>query len=253
MNKNVLRLQRQLNQLGYGLHTALKEDGIWGPKTQWAVQQAQRELGLVVDGIPGPNTRTALTQALKPSLSNARREPDKSGIHNAPNPVAQVKAVGGVPLHTISIPFTSRFIDEIIMHCFATPEGKPYTLRDVRAWHKARGFTDVGYHFLILLDGTIETGRPLGQIGAHVADHNTGSIGISYCGGLTRDGSRAKDTRTDAQKQSELWLVTQLTTMFPKIKRISGHNQFAAKACPSYAVESDPVGNVPGFVRGRKL
>ena len=38
-----------------------------------------------------------------------------------------------------------RKIDEIIIHCSATAEGRNFTVEDVRRWHKARGFVDVGY------------------------------------------------------------------------------------------------------------
>lgn len=53
-----------------------------------------------------------------------------------------------------------RKIDEIIIHCSATAEGRNFTVEDVRRWHKARGFVDVGYHYLVYLDGSVHVGRP---------------------------------------------------------------------------------------------
>jgi N-acetylmuramoyl-L-alanine amidase len=76
-----------------------------------------------------------------------------------------------------------RPINRIIIHCTATPEGRDVTISDVRKWHIARGWRDVGYHFLIRLDGTVETGRPIEQAGAHVKGFNSDSIGIAYAGG----------------------------------------------------------------------
>ena len=60
-----------------------------------------------------------------------------------------------------------RPINRIIIHCTATPEGRDVTIGEVRKWHVVRGWRDVGYHYLIRLDGTVETGRPIEQVGAH--------------------------------------------------------------------------------------
>ena len=76
-----------------------------------------------------------------------------------------------------------RKIDEIIIHCSATAEGRNFTVEDVRRWHKARGFVDVGYHYLVYLDGSVHVGRPLAQVGAHCLGHNAHSIGVCYIGG----------------------------------------------------------------------
>ena len=76
-----------------------------------------------------------------------------------------------------------RPITEIIIHCTATPEGREFSIDDIRRWHRARGFADVGYHFVIHLDGSVSTGRPLTQAGAHCAGHNNNSIGVAYVGG----------------------------------------------------------------------
>ena len=82
-----------------------------------------------------------------------------------------------------------RQIKEIIIHCSDSPEGRNDTANDIRSWHKKRGFNDIGYHYVILLDGTIEVGRAEDQIGAHCSNHNANSIGICYIGGAEwRDG-----------------------------------------------------------------
>ena len=89
-----------------------------------------------------------------------------------------------------------RKIDKIIIHCTATPEGRHHDVEDVRRWHLARGFNDIGYHYLIHLDGFIDLGRPITKTGAHCAYQNTGSIGLAYVGGMTKDMKPPKDTRT---------------------------------------------------------
>ena len=88
-----------------------------------------------------------------------------------------------------------RYISEIIIHCSATKEGLDFNVNDLRRWHKAQGWKDVGYHFVITLDGTIEQGRALEEIGSHTKGHNAHSIGICYIGGLDKNG-KPKDTRT---------------------------------------------------------
>lgn len=126
-----------------------------------------------------------------------------------------------------------RSINEIIVHCSATPEGKNFTVADITRWHKARGFRTIGYHFVVYRDGSIHTGRPLEQVGAHCLRHNAYSIGICYIGGCAADGKTPKDTRTEAQTTALLALLRQLKDQFPNAT-IHGHRDFAAKACPSF-------------------
>ena len=126
-----------------------------------------------------------------------------------------------------------RTINEIIVHCSATPEGRPTTVGDIRAWHKQRGFKDIGYHYVVYLDGSIHAGRPESAIGAHCTGHNQHSIGVCYIGGVAKDMKSPKDTRTEAQKKSLLQLLKMLKKKYPQAK-IYGHRDFAAKACPSF-------------------
>lgn len=126
-----------------------------------------------------------------------------------------------------------RTINDIIIHCSATPEGKNFTTQDIRQWHLAQGWTDIGYHYIIHLDGTIHTGRPITQPGAHCRGHNAHSIGICYIGGLATDNRTPKDTRTPAQRKSLLTLLRNLRTKYPSVP-IHGHRDYAPKACPSF-------------------
>jgi N-acetylmuramoyl-L-alanine amidase len=236
-------LQTMLNR-AVALPTLLDIDGIFGRKTDEAVRSIQERLELVIDGKYGPQTRAALKQFLAP-VQPGRAEPDKSAMQQT---VERIHVPGNdnvaaAPPNVSSLRLldTSRFIDTIFVHCAATPEGKDFTVADIRAWHKARGFTDVGYHYVIYRDGRIMLGRPIGQVGAHVADHNTGSIGISYIGGVAADGKTAKDTRTPAQRASMLWLVGALKAKHPRINKVRGHNEVAAKACPSFIVREDAL------------
>ena len=126
-----------------------------------------------------------------------------------------------------------RRINEIIVHCTATPEGRDYTVADIRQMHKAQGWVDIGYHYLIYRDGSIHEGRNVDMVGAHCQGHNAQSIGVCYVGGVARDGKTPKDTRTPAQKDALIHLLMQLVCLYPDAT-IRGHRDFAAKACPSF-------------------
>jgi N-acetyl-anhydromuramyl-L-alanine amidase AmpD len=137
-----------------------------------------------------------------------------------------------------------RPLNEIIVHCTATrPDwwGTRTTAQkvaEVRRWHiQDRKWSDIGYHFLIDRNGTVVAGRPLQTVGAHTQGHNTGTIGISLFGG---HGSSATDAfaenYTPEQDKALRDLIAHLRTNYPSITKVSGHNQYAAKACPGFNV-----------------
>ena len=131
-----------------------------------------------------------------------------------------------------------RKVNKIIIHCTATPEGRDVTIDEVRRWHvKERGWRDVGYHFLIRLDGTVEEGRPIEMTGAHTRGHNWDSIGIAYAGGMSKDMTEPEDTRTDEQKDSFVDLLCQLHDCYGGT--IYGHRDFSEKACPSFDAKTE--------------
>lgn len=139
-----------------------------------------------------------------------------------------------------------RKIDYIVLHCSATPEGRNVSVQEIERWHRQRGFRKIGYHFVILLDGTIRKGRDISEIGAHVAGSNANSIGICYVGGLDANG-KPRDTRTEEQKAALFYLLQQLREEFPDAM-ICGHRDFSPdrnadgiiepwewmKACPCF-------------------
>ena len=131
-----------------------------------------------------------------------------------------------------------RTIDKIIVHCSATQEGRDLDAAEINRWHLKRGFNGIGYHYVVLLDGTIEYGRSVYKQGAHVKGENKGSIGICYIGGVESErGSNgkwiAKDTRTPEQKESLLLLLKTLKKMHTSAT-IHGHNEFSSKSCPCF-------------------
>ena len=182
-----------VKQIQKALH--LYPDGIFGPLTEERVKQYQKDKGLKVDGIVGPAT---LAKLIPTRLKKSK-----------------------------------RIINEIIVHCTATPEGKEYSVADIRRWHLKRGFSDIGYHYVIHLDGSLENGRDVDLSGAHCTNHNAHSIGVVYVGGVAKDNKTPKDTRTNEQKAALASLLMDLRHLYPTAK-IHGHRDFANKACPSF-------------------
>lgn len=133
----------------------------------------------------------------------------------------------------------SKPIHTAVIHCTATRAGQDFPAAKIREWHLARGWSDIGYHLIVRLDGEIETGRPMQYQGAHVSGHNDGTIGVVYVGGLDADGSPA-DTRTPAQTAAIRLLLDELADDFGPLA-VMGHRDFpgVAKACPSFDARAE--------------
>lgn len=129
-----------------------------------------------------------------------------------------------------------RLVNKIIIHCTATEDGKDIRAKDIKAYHvNVKGWRNIGYHYVIDLDGTVESGRPISQPGAHCLGQNAHSIGVAYVGGL-KNGKPA-DTRTPAQKAALLKLVTKLVTLYRC--EVHGHYEYAKKAYPCFDVQAE--------------
>ncbi len=125
-----------------------------------------------------------------------------------------------------------RKITQIIVHCTATRGNQPVSMAQIDAWHRARGFNGIGYHYVVHQDGTTEPGRPVEEAGAHAKGHNAQSIGVAYVGGLNSAGLPA-DTRTPQQQAALLELLRHLKRQWLDAT-IIGHNQVSNKACPCF-------------------
>lgn len=129
-----------------------------------------------------------------------------------------------------------RLIKNLVVHCAATGPDLDIGVKEIDEWHRARGWSGVGYHYVIRHDGTIERGRPLEKVGAHVKGHNTYSIGICLVGGAD-DTGKPEANYTAAQYASLRLILDGLVRRFPD-SNILGHCDFpgVAKACPSFDV-----------------
>jgi N-acetylmuramoyl-L-alanine amidase len=133
-----------------------------------------------------------------------------------------------------------RKIDKIIIHCSATPEFSDFDVKDIRDWHvNGNGWSDVGYHYIIKLNGEVQFGRPENKIGAHVKGKNRSSIGVCYIGGMDKSMEEWIDTRTEAQKKSLIELIKDLQKKYPG-SIVYGHRDFTSKKpCPSFDAKEE--------------
>lgn len=140
-------------------------------------------------------------------------------------------------------------LQRLVIHCTATPEGREVSAADIRHWHcdpaseGGRGWKQVGYTDMFHLDGRVErlaannedTQVDPWEITNGAKGYNTTSRHVVYVGGVSADGRTPKDTRTPAQKQALERYVKDFHRRFPDVE-IVGHNQLAAKSCPSFDV-----------------
>ena len=116
--------------------------------------------------------------------------------------------------------------EAIVVHCTASPWGVPKDVAQITAEHVARGFSTIGYHWLIGLKGEIWQGRaPQNSVGAHVAGFNNRTVAVSYVGGLGPDGV-PKDTRNALQLVSIEKKVRELHHDYPEAV-ILGHRDLS--------------------------
>jgi N-acetylmuramoyl-L-alanine amidase len=216
----LLAAQKELARLGFDPGPI---DGYMGARTREAIRRFQESRKLAVDGILGPVTYGAL--------------------------------MGQVKLPEAPVVRGKRACHTLVWHCTATPEGREFTRAQIKAMHLVRGFTDIGYHQLIHLDGSVSPGRDENREGAHVSGHNRGTLGYSYVGGLDSSG-KPKDTRTAAQRATMVRL-TKLAIEKYGLQLVLGHRDLSpdrdhdgvvepfewVKVCPCFnaAIEYGPL------------
>ena len=118
-------------------------------------------------------------------------------------------------------------INLIVIHCADTPNGRADTAEDIHRWHLDRGWSGIGYHYVIGIDGTVQNGRPEYWQGAHVAGHNANSIGVCLIG---------RDLFTNEQTAALQDLLAVLRDDYPEAS-IRGHYELdPGKTCPNIDV-----------------
>lgn len=136
----------------------------------------------------------------------------------------------------------------IVVHVTATPPKADIGVKEVRVMHLARGFNDIGYHFVIRRDGRVEVGRAVDMVGAHVKDYNSISVGVSMVGGVDAKG-KPEHNATPAQLKMLEHTLRNLTAKYPQAG-VCGHRDLSPdkdgdgiiepfehiKACPCFDV-----------------
>lgn len=132
-----------------------------------------------------------------------------------------------------------RDIKYIVVHCSATRAGQDISTKTIKDWHLKRGWSDIGYHMVIELDGSVHQGRPDWRIGAGVKGFNKHSIHICYVGGVD-ENLKPLDTRNETQKEALLDMLMHYKILHPKAI-VLGHRDFkgVTKACPSFDAKKE--------------
>lgn len=124
--------------------------------------------------------------------------------------------------------------DAIVVHCSASQNKLTIDRATIAQWHRARGFMDIGYHYVVKTDGEVEVGRDKDVIGAHVQGHNSTTIGICIVGGVNSKGE-SEYNFTPEQMFSLRKLITELKLDYPQAV-IKGHRDYpdVKKDCPCF-------------------
>ncbi|MGR3471212.1 MAG: N-acetylmuramoyl-L-alanine amidase [Paracoccus sp. (in: a-proteobacteria)] len=185
-----------------------------------------------INGLFGPNTEEAAERWLAAGGKAA-------SVPVAPKPVSSATIYQGSVRHPVR---------EIIVHCAATqPDwmaGRPLAekVAEIRRWHTVKGWRDIGYHWIIDRDGKVLPGRAETEIGAHTVGRNSGTIGICLLGGHRSSETDAFLENFTQQQDMTLRQTIDAISLRTSITRISGHNEYATKACPGF--------NVPIWLKG---
>lgn len=125
----------------------------------------------------------------------------------------------------------------IAVHCSASQATSDIGAEEIDRMHRNRGFLKIGYHFVIRRDGTLETGRPLTERGAHIEDFNHCSVGICMVGGIDKQG-KAENNFTELQFGTLHQLLLALAKTYPDAV-VQGHRDFpnVHKDCPCFDVK----------------
>lgn len=121
-----------------------------------------------------------------------------------------------------------RAVDRVFLHCSASDHAHHDNIATMRKWHvEDRGWSDVGYHFFIRKDGTVEDGRPLENTPAAQGGNNRGTIAICLHG-------LALENFTEAQYTAVAELCSSITAAYQGMITFHGHCEVSSKACPVF-------------------
>jgi len=120
----------------------------------------------------------------------------------------------------------SRKIHRVFIHCSASDYPQHDNVATMQKWHLARGFSEVGYHFFIRKDGTLEYGRDIEKTPAAQKGHNRYTLAVCLHG-------LKEEKFTEAQFKTLRALAEQIAHNYENIS-FHGHCEVSPKACPVF-------------------
>ena len=126
--------------------------------------------------------------------------------------------------------------DTIVLHCAATKASMDIGVEEIKKWHVVdNGWSDIGYHWVIRRDGTIEPGRDQTLVGSHARQVNGTSLGICLVGG--KDTNNKPDCNYTLKQYIALKeLVSDLKKEYKKAV-IVGHRDVADVLSPHFNIK----------------
>lgn len=135
-------------------------------------------------------------------------------------------------------PLVPSRVQYLVIHQSGAENEEGVTAADIDRVHRLRGLLQIGYHYVIRRDGTVEPGRPLEIPGAHARGFNQFSVGVCLIGSLGEEP-------TLAQRRALAELANQLAKNYPAITPV-GHQELTggSKACPGFDVKPSLYGYI---------
>lgn len=199
------------------------------------VKDLQKKLGLITDGMFGVKTKTAVVNF---QLKNNLHPDGIVGVKTLEKLYAVYEPEKEISLSKLlsQVGKSRRNITRIVLHC--TASWQTATIDGIKADWRARGWTNVGYAYIIMPNGEVVQLASEDVVTNGVKGYNSNSIHVCYIGGIEKVGGKIKsiDNRTDAQKVSLKTIVKELKFKYPKAT-ILGHRDLAAKDCPCFNVK----------------
>lgn len=238
----ISELQELLKRNGFWTHHTITQK--FGPVTETAIKNFQKEKGLLVDGLVGPKTWSELLNIEQVKINPIYSKEDKSEDFSDPEEemiISDIKEIQPTCpnitelINLINKSNITRNITRLVFHCTATHQTA--TVEGiVKYWRETLKWKNPGYHILVKPDGSWTQLSDFNNITNGVAGINSSSLHISYIGGIDKNG-KAIDNRTD--NQNEIFEAV-YHTFKNKMQNLTfhGHYEFSNKACPSYNVKN---------------
>jgi N-acetylmuramoyl-L-alanine amidase len=120
----------------------------------------------------------------------------------------------------------------VVHHSVSDPMTSAETIHQ---WHLDKGWSGIGYHYVIRSDGSIQTGRGIDYQGAHTYNYNDDGIGICLSGNFMHSPP------TELQLQSLVELVRYIKGVYKKELLLQRHKDLNPTACPGDMFPWDKV------------